>query len=64
MASENQRLVKVTLFVHRNKKMSEGEFHEYWTTKHPKVVEEWLKRYGVLRYVQVRQTFIHSWNTH
>lgn len=53
MASNDQRQVKISMFVYRKDGMSEEEFHHHWTTKHPLVVNDWLKKYGITRYVQV-----------
>lgn len=53
MASTNQRQVKISMFVYRKDGMSEEDFHHHWTVKHPLVVQDWLKKYGITRYVQV-----------
>lgn len=43
---------KLTMFIKRKPGLSEEEFHSYWTEKHPAVVNEWLTKHGVVKYVQ------------
>lgn len=37
--------------------MSEEDFHKYWTEVHAPIVEKWLAKHGVVRYVQVHAHF-------
>jgi hypothetical protein len=51
MASSGQ--YKLTTLVKRRSDITEQEFHQYWSEKHPIVVNDWLARHGVVKYVQV-----------
>ncbi|THY26956.1 hypothetical protein D6D01_04261 [Aureobasidium pullulans] len=44
---------KLTTLVRRRSGITEQEFHKYWSEKHPIVVNDWLVRHGVVKYVQV-----------
>jgi hypothetical protein len=46
---------KLTTLVKRRSDITEQEFHQYWSEKHPIVVNDWLTRHGVVKYVQVSQ---------
>ncbi|KAJ2990137.1 hypothetical protein NUW58_g3105 [Xylaria curta] len=43
---------KITVLVKRKPELSEDEFHNYWAEKHPPVVNKWLAKHGVIKYVQ------------
>ncbi|KAL6901182.1 hypothetical protein GGI43DRAFT_404218, partial [Trichoderma evansii] len=43
---------KLTMFIKRKADLGEEEFHSYWMEKHPAVVNEWLIKHGVVKYVQ------------
>jgi hypothetical protein len=47
------RPYKLTTLVRRRSDITEQEFHKYWSEKHPIVVNDWLARHGVVKYVQV-----------
>ncbi|THW15386.1 hypothetical protein D6C89_08222 [Aureobasidium pullulans] len=46
------RPYKLTTLVRRRSDITEQEFHKYWSEKHPIVVNDWLARHGVVKYVQ------------
>lgn len=45
--------IKFTMMIKRRSDFSEEEFHKYWTETHAPIVEKWLAKHGVIRYVQV-----------
>lgn len=54
--ADSKRLVRVSFMVRRKQGTSEEEFSKYWTEQHAPLVREWLAKYGVVKYTQVRQT--------
>ncbi|ETS75803.1 hypothetical protein PFICI_12747 [Pestalotiopsis fici W106-1] len=40
------------MLIKRKPEISEEEFHKYWTEEHPAIVNEWLAKHGVVKYVQ------------
>ncbi|KAF2095936.1 hypothetical protein NA57DRAFT_78710 [Rhizodiscina lignyota] len=48
----SQSVIRLSMYFKRNPKLSEEEFHKYWTEDHAPLVSEWLAGHGVLRYVQ------------
>lgn len=48
-----QRVYRFSLYVKKRADISEEEFSRHWRESHAPLVGEWLKRYGILRYVQV-----------
>ncbi|KEQ78568.1 hypothetical protein M438DRAFT_401081 [Aureobasidium pullulans EXF-150] len=48
----SSRPYKLTTLVRRRSDITEQEFHKYWSEKHPIVVNDWLARHGVVKYVQ------------
>lgn len=58
MATDKQRLVKVTILAYRKSGMSEEDFHYHWTTVHPPIVRNWLIRHGIVRYTQVSPSLV------
>jgi len=52
-AEQPQPLIRITVFAQHNPKLSESQFNEHWATKHGPLVAEWLKRNGIVKYIQV-----------
>ncbi|KAJ4318874.1 hypothetical protein N0V94_004204 [Neodidymelliopsis sp. IMI 364377] len=50
--STTTRLLKFSMFIKRKSDITEDEFHKYWTEKHVPVVDKWLAKHGVIRYIQ------------
>jgi hypothetical protein len=48
-----QRVYRFSLYVKKRSDISEEEFGRHWRESHVPLTGEWLKRYGILRYVQV-----------
>lgn len=46
-------LIRITVCVNRKKGTTEKEFNDYWANHHGPLAIPWLKRCGILRYVQV-----------
>lgn len=46
-------LIRVSISINRKEGTTEVEFHKYWANVHAPMVQEWLIRCGVLKYVQV-----------
>lgn len=53
MAS-TEPLIRISISCHRKPGLSEKEFHRYWAHEHGLLAAEWVKRSGIVRYVQVR----------
>ncbi|KAH8173539.1 ethD domain-containing protein [Sarocladium implicatum] len=53
-------LIRITVCVHRRPGISEDAFHRYWAYEHGPLAAEWLKRCGVLKYVQYHTTTEHK----
>lgn len=51
--SEPEGNVKFSMKVKKHPNMTEEEFTRYWTETHPAVVEKWLAKHGIVKYVQV-----------
>lgn len=45
--------LKFVMLIRRKEGLSEEAFHQYWTEKHPVIVNEWLAKHGVIKYTQV-----------
>ena len=54
VSTQTERLVRVSMMVYKNENFSEDDFHQYWVSQHAPKVVECLKKYGVIRYTQVR----------
>ncbi|KAF2106979.1 EthD domain-containing protein [Lophiotrema nucula] len=53
MATQDQtKMYKFSMFIKRRPDLTEVEFHEYWTETHAPIVDEWLAKHGVVRYIQ------------
>jgi hypothetical protein len=52
MAS-TETLIRISICIHRRKEISEEFFHRYWAHEHGPLAAEWLKRCGIVKYVQV-----------
>jgi hypothetical protein len=48
-----QRVYRFSLYVKKRADISEEEFGRHWRESHAPLVGEWLKQYGILKYVQV-----------
>lgn len=53
MAAIKERVLKFTVMQYRTPKISEEEFHSYWTNKHAVLASTWLQWNGILGYTQV-----------
>ena len=51
MSTEN--LIRITSFINRKKGVSKEDFYNYWTQVHGPLVHDFMKRHGVVEYVQV-----------
>ncbi|KAF2107075.1 EthD domain-containing protein [Lophiotrema nucula] len=49
-------LIRVTVCVHRKPGTTEDEFSKYWAYKHGPLAIDWLKRNGIVKYVQYHTT--------
>ncbi|KAF3033615.1 hypothetical protein E8E12_001967 [Didymella heteroderae] len=58
MSTEN--MLRITVFAHRNPKISEEEYHAHWATKHAPLVSSWLQRHGVVKYTQYHTPTSHK----
>jgi len=60
-----ESLIRISVCINRKKGTTEEEFNEYWAHHHGPLVIPWLRRCGVVRYVQVRAlhhlAFVRSW---
>ena len=45
--------LKFTMIIKRKQGTTEEEFNKYWTEGHGPIVDKWLAKHGVIRYVQV-----------
>jgi hypothetical protein len=48
-----QRLYRFSLYVKKRDDMTAEEFGKHWSTSHPPLVQEWMVKYGIVKYVQV-----------
>lgn len=48
------KLLKVSIMLRRKKGLSEEEFHKHYREIHGNLAAPWLKRYGIVKYNQVR----------
>lgn len=48
-----ESLIRVTVLVNRKPGTTEEEFSKYWAYKHGPLATDWLKRNGIIKYVQV-----------
>lgn len=55
--SQKQRVYRFSLYVRKREDITEEEFGRHWAKVHVPLTSEWLKRYGILKYVQV--CFLH-----
>ncbi|MCJ1299526.1 hypothetical protein MMC08_002318 [Hypocenomyce scalaris] len=46
------KLLKYTMYLHKNGDLNETEFHEHWRTTHASFAVEALARNGIVRYTQ------------
>ncbi|KAJ4351920.1 uncharacterized protein N0V89_007264 [Didymosphaeria variabile] len=53
-------LIRVTVLVNRRPGMSEDEFNRYWAYEHGPLATDWLRRSGIVRYVQYHTTSEHK----
>ncbi|KPI35376.1 uncharacterized protein AB675_9895, partial [Cyphellophora attinorum] len=47
-----QRLYRFSLYVKKRDDMTDEEFGKHWSTSHPPLVQEWMVKYGIVKYVQ------------
>lgn len=52
--AQKQRVYRFSLYVKKRSDITEDEFGRHWREQHAPLTGEWLKRYGILKYVQVR----------
>ncbi|KAK4494572.1 hypothetical protein PRZ48_013928 [Zasmidium cellare] len=52
MVQQRGSVLKFCMLIKRRQDMSEEDFHKYWTEVHAPIVEKWLAKHGVIRYVQ------------
>ncbi|KAL6250083.1 hypothetical protein RBB50_002384 [Rhinocladiella similis] len=50
--SDTQRMFPLTFRVRRKKGLSEEEFHRYWANEHRILCQNWLTKYGIVKYTQ------------
>lgn len=53
MSTAYEKLIRVTVCVHRKKGTTEDEFNKYWAYKHAPLATNWLLRCGIIKYTQV-----------
>lgn len=51
-----QRMVRLTIWVKRKQGLSEEDFQRYWTNEHRILCQDWLIKYGIIKYTQVCAT--------
>lgn len=51
--TQKQRVYRFSLYVRKREDITEEEFGRHWAKEHAPLTGEWLKRYGILKYVQV-----------
>jgi hypothetical protein len=51
--TSTEPLIRISICVHRRPGISEDNFHSYWAHEHGPLAAEWLKRCGIVKYVQV-----------
>lgn len=44
---------RVTIFVNRLPELTEGQFHEHWSSTHRELAEDLLAKYNISKYRQV-----------
>lgn len=49
----SEKLIRITSLIHRKKGVSKEDFYKYWTQVHGPMCTEFMKRHGVVEYVQV-----------
>ena len=47
-----EKYIRITSFINRKKGVSKDDFYAYWTQVHGPLVTDFMKRYGVIEYVQ------------
>ncbi|RAH66135.1 EthD domain-containing protein [Aspergillus aculeatinus CBS 121060] len=55
MAPTPEPLIRLTLLLKKRNDITHEEFHHHWTHVHGPLVSAWLRRHGVIRYVQYHQ---------
>ncbi|KAH6644247.1 EthD domain-containing protein [Boeremia exigua] len=53
-------LLRITVLAHRNRNLTEEQFHAHWTTRHAPLVASWLQRHGVVKYTQYHTPTAHK----
>lgn len=53
--TSTEPLIRISVCIHRKEGISEEDFHRYWAHEHGPLAAEWLKRCGIVKYVQVRR---------
>jgi hypothetical protein len=48
-----ESLIRITICAHRKEGITEDDFHRFWAHEHGPLAAEWLKRCGIVKYVQV-----------
>jgi len=56
MSVTYEKLIRVTVCVHRKKGTTEEEFNKYWAYKHGPLAISWLLRCGIVKYTQYHTT--------
>ncbi|KAH6662585.1 EthD domain-containing protein [Halenospora varia] len=52
----HEKLIRVSVAVHRKPGTTEEEFNKYWAYKHGPLATEWLLRCGIVKYTQYHTT--------
>ncbi|KAF3904011.1 hypothetical protein AA313_de0205182 [Arthrobotrys entomopaga] len=45
--------IRVSVCFKKNPTLSDEQFHDYWANNHGPLCTEWMKKFGLLRYVQM-----------
>ncbi|KAK0391454.1 hypothetical protein NLU13_0955 [Sarocladium strictum] len=57
--TSTEPLIRISVCIHRRKGISEEDFHRYWAHEHGPLAAEWLKRCGIVKYVQYHTSSEH-----
>ncbi|KAL2208470.1 hypothetical protein CC79DRAFT_1395462 [Sarocladium strictum] len=57
--TSTEPLIRISICIHRRQGVSEDEFHQYWAHEHGPLAAEWLKRCGIVKYVQYHTSSKH-----